>query len=66
MLGVRLHGWHRLDTTGTTANDGDAIILPLLALIFLGPFSGMDNLALEPLHALDFRPLEVVQNARAM
>lgn len=63
---MRLHGRDGLDATGTGADDGDTVVLPLLLLIVLGPPRGVDDLTLELLHPFNVRPLEVVQNAGAV
>ena len=63
---MRLHVRHGLDTAGTGANNSDTVILPLLLLIVIRPSRGVDDFALELLHALDVRPLEVIQDPRAV
>lgn len=44
VLGVRLHVRNRLDRASSTSNDCDALVLPLICLIVLGPPSRVNDL----------------------
>lgn len=63
VLDVRLHGRHGLDGGCAAADDGDAVVGPLLLLVGLVPARGVDDAALEGVQAGDVGPLEVVQDA---